>query len=146
MNVTPMIVKLREELVPDALAGVEPCDDINDAIALLKNNKASSFVSFTSEGASPNTAGTGITSQRVEYRFLVILGVAGAGLKNLAKGAGMEGLRDQVRDTLVGWTPQDAVEPIILRSSRVLLKDLDAALLFFGIEFSTAYYLRRNET
>lgn len=144
-DVTPVIERLRTQLVPATLASVGEFDDINDAIEQLKSNKLCAFVGFTGEGGGEGRGGTGVTMQKITYRFLVLLGIQGAGIKNMAKGRDMETARDLVKHKLMGWMPAGAETPIVLVSSRVYLKDLERSLLFFGSEFQTTYHVRKAE-
>lgn len=143
MNVAPIIARLQEQLVPSALATVSQCDSADDAALQLKNNKPNAFVMFTSEGGGEAQGGSGAVTQRITYRFMVLLGIQAAGTKNMAKGLEMEALRDQVKDVLMGFTPEGAETPCVLVSSRVLLKDEEKALLFINCEFQTTYYIRK---
>lgn len=143
MNVLPIIARLKDELVPSVLASVDECDDINDAIKQLRNNKPAAFVMFTGETAGLDRNLTGVTSQAVQYRFLVALGIQGAGNANMAKGSRMEAVRDAVKDKLIGWMPEGCAAEVIYLRTTTLLKNLDAHLLFLGVEFQTAYYERK---
>lgn len=145
-DVSPVITRLKTELVPGTLGSVDEFDNLEDAVAQLKSNKPCAFVGFTGEGGGEGRGGTGVTMQKITYRFLVLLGIQGAGIKNMAKGRDMETVRDLVKHKLMGWLPAGAETPIVLVSSRVYLKDLDRSLLFLGCEFQTTYHVRKAET
>lgn len=145
MNVVPMIARIKDMLVPDALGSVGECDNIEDALEKLKGNRPCAFVMFSGETANGEQPLTGLVKQHVFYRFLVAIGVQGAGVGGKAKGTDMEEVRDQVKDALVGFKPEGAATPILYARAVPLIKNLAEGVLFIGIEFATSYYLRKEE-
>lgn len=143
MNVNPIVARLQEEMSSNDLGFVGTADTIEDASKQLKNNKVCAFVMFTGEGGGEAQGGSGAVTQRITYRFMVLIGVAGAGFKNMAKGVTVEDMRDRIKDVLMGWTPPGAASPIVLVSSRLMLKDEEQALLFINSEFQTSYFIRK---
>lgn len=148
LTVKPIVALLKDRMVgTGALASVDECDDIKTAVAQLMGNKPCGFVMFTTEQAGPSQPMTGVTKQMVRYSFLVALGVQGAaGTAGKTKGTDMEALRDQVKDKLVGVQMEGMASPIVFARSVNAFKDLETATNFLGVEFSTTYQLRKEET
>jgi hypothetical protein len=146
MNVDFAVARLKAQLPAGLVGVVEKVTTVDDAVDKLKSNKPCAFVMFTGEGGGEAQGGSGATTQKITYRFMVLLGAAGAGFAQLTKGGALEETRDAIKDALMGFMPAGAASPIVLVSCRPMLRDEDARLLFLNSEFQTTYYIRKQES
>jgi hypothetical protein len=144
---TPIVARLKETLVKGGVLGaVDAVDKIEQAIEMLKGTRPCAFVMFVRETPGAEKGATGMTIQKVAYQFMVAVGTLAAGTGGQAKGPLMEDVRDQVKDVLVGFVPEGACNPIVYAGTGNVVVDMPGQLLMHGIQFTTAYQLRKENT
>jgi hypothetical protein len=140
---TDVIARLQSELVPGTFKAVSGAGELQAAADQLKASP-SAFVLPSQDRAGPDTAGTQLVRQRVVQQISVVIGLSNLGPKGDRQFDALDELRKCLMRTLIGWTPEGSIEPLNYAGGRMLIMDFELGLLFWGCEFSGAYYVRSN--
>lgn len=138
MDLDVVIQRLRHG--PQAMSGMRQVGGSADIEAALKGTVQVPAAFVVPIGETPDRATTNVMDQRVSLRFGVLLCVANrADAQGAAALADLGTVRRQLRDCLLGWTPQpETGEPVSFARGRFFR--LDAGRLWWLDEFDFFTY------
>lgn len=140
MDLTPIIVRLKEQLAGFVLVGAAA--DLDIAIGTLTTPPAA-FVLPLEDTAQPNDR-LGVHHQLVTQRFAVVLVLSNLrDATGAAAAAELAVRRRALRDALAGWMPDAATgEPVNFTGGRLL--QFEDQLLWWRDEWSLVYDYWKN--
>lgn len=137
MDLAPILARLQSELTDFRVVG--GAVDLDAVLASARPATPAAYLMPLAEAGGENTLSSDL--QELEVTLAVILAVSNRrDATGAAAGADLEALRAQVRQALLGWTPDAATcTPLWFSQGRVL--SFSDGVLWWGDEFRFSTYL-----
>lgn len=136
------IDRLKTQLVPATLPSVDGALSLMGALDQLKRN-GETFVVPSGEIAGPNTAGTSVLRQKVDYQVSVVFGLMRAGAAGGSSLTKIDDFKEAIKAALVGWQPDaDSGNIVSYVRGKLAAINIDKGIFFWGCDFSCPYYVR----
>ncbi|MGA7673546.1 MAG: hypothetical protein WCA78_00695 [Rhizomicrobium sp.] len=137
-----IITKLKT-LTPDTLPFVGGAAAFAAAVDQLKVS-GSAFVMPSQHIPTADRGLTGVISQKVSQKFMVMLGFTRAGATGADRVNLIEDTEQAVIGELLGWQPEGIVKPVTYAGGKLVGINVQQGIIFWGSEFTADYYLREG--